>query len=135
MLSKKAAKNYKIFTVDLTLTKLTSNRRWRFRNFLWPSYKTWTINSTLSGWSRIFKLFYTFFRWITDSRASSRLFHLDQCTFGADRRGAIQCCNQMLENHVQLTRTLFNYACYQNCAEAVPNSCQQLGYWDFAETW
>ena len=44
MFSKKATKNYPIFTVDLTLTKLTSKIwQWRFRNFLWPSYKTWTL--------------------------------------------------------------------------------------------
>ena len=33
MFSKKVTKNYKIFPVDLTLTKLTSNWRWRFHNF------------------------------------------------------------------------------------------------------
>ena len=33
MFSKKATKRYKIFTIDLTLTKWTPNRLWRFCNF------------------------------------------------------------------------------------------------------
>ena len=36
MFSKKATKIDQIFTIDLTFTKQVSNRRWRFRQFLWP---------------------------------------------------------------------------------------------------
>ena len=39
----KATKIDEIFTVDVKLIYITSNWRWRFRQFLWPSQKTWTF--------------------------------------------------------------------------------------------
>ena len=47
-LFKKATKIDKIFIDDLTLKIIKSNWRWRFSQFLWPSQKTWTLNTILT---------------------------------------------------------------------------------------
>ena len=62
--SKKATKIDEIFTVDLTPYNIMSYRWWRFRQFLWPSCKTWTFNIRVGlcvfyfqlKWSSCFKL-------------------------------------------------------------------------------
>ena len=77
--SEKATKNWRNLHRRFDTYYITSNRRWRFRQSLWPSLKTWTLQESKFQTEHLWQQVHKYLINVTEMYSNVKL-----CSFSAD---------------------------------------------------